>query len=103
MRLQIFVSQHCASCSHSLALARSVASYYPDVGVEVVDLDDPTSEKPTAVFAVPTFLLDGRLLCVGNQEARWIKGRIDAIRESIKHEQSAEESNWSFHGPADAV
>jgi predicted DsbA family dithiol-disulfide isomerase len=81
MRLQVVVSQHCTSCSQSLALGEVVAAHYRYQGmtVEVIDLDDPTVKRPGAVFAVPTFLLDGQLVCVGNQPEELMRRRINML------------------------
>ncbi len=84
MKLQVYVSQHCVSCSHSVALGQAVVSHFDDITLEVLDLEDPLSVKPEQVFAAPTFLLDGRLLCLGNQEEEWLTRRL----EQVKHELS---------------
>ncbi len=83
MKLQVCVSQHCVSCSHSVALAEAVASHFDDVTVEVIDLDDPAAVKPEQVFAVPTFLLDGQLLCLGNQEEEWLTRRLEHVKAAL--------------------
>lgn len=80
MKLQIYVSRHCATCGRSVALGKALASRYFGMDVEVVDLDDPMSIRPQDIFAVPTFLLDGRLLCLGNQDEDWLRRRVDAIQ-----------------------
>jgi hypothetical protein len=83
MRLQVYVSQHCESCSRSAALGNAVASYFDDVTVEVIDLDAPSAIKPDSVFAVPTFLLEGQLLCLGNQEEAWLTHRLQQIKQRM--------------------
>lgn len=83
MKLQVYVSQHCAWCSRSVALAEAVASHFNDVTVEVVDLDDPSASKPDQLFAVPTFLLDGQLLCLGNQEEEWLIRRLQQVKQGM--------------------
>jgi hypothetical protein len=80
MKLQVYISQHCTSCNHSVALGQAVASHFDDVTVQIIDLDDPSTAKPDAVFAVPTFLLDGQLLCLGNQEEEWLTRRLEQVR-----------------------
>ena len=38
----------------------------------VVDLSQPETERPPRVFAVPTYLLDGTVISLGNPEERWL-------------------------------
>ncbi len=83
MKLQVYVSQHCAWCSRSVALSEAVASHFNDVTIEVVDLDDPSASKPDQLFAVPTFLLDGQLLCLGNQEEEWLIRRLQHVKQRM--------------------
>jgi len=54
---------------------RSFRLSFLDVQVEIISLDTPDSERPPAVFAVPTFLLNGELLWLGNPH------REDAIQQ----------------------
>lgn len=83
MKLQVYVSQHCAWCSRSVALGEAVAAHFDDIAVEVVYIDDPSTIKPDLVFAVPTFLLDGQLLCLGNQEEEWLTRRLHQLQQQL--------------------
>jgi alkyl hydroperoxide reductase subunit AhpF len=67
-RLEVYVSSECLNCEESVRLASEVASRFPGVQVRVVDLDRlPDHELlPEAVVAVPTYLLDGRVISLGN-------------------------------------
>ena len=64
--LRVFVEAGCRNCDWALRLAQDVRERFPEVGVEVVDVADPSLERPEEVFAVPTFVLDGRVLSLGN-------------------------------------
>ncbi len=86
MKLQVYISQHCIPCSRSAALGQAVASHFEDMTVEILNLDDPAVPRPDLVFAAPTFLLDGWLLCLGNQEEEWLIQRIKRVQR-MKHEQ----------------
>jgi hypothetical protein len=79
-RLQIVVERSCPGCETARGLAALVrASGPPGVDVELIDLTESGVIRPAAVFAVPTYLLDGRVLCLGNPEAEWLLARLDAI------------------------
>jgi hypothetical protein len=38
----------------------------PGLAVQVIDLADPSATRPSSVFAVPTYVLDGRIVSLGN-------------------------------------
>ncbi|MFQ6058549.1 MAG: hypothetical protein ACE5MB_06705 [Anaerolineae bacterium] len=71
-RLQVFVSDHCWGCREAKAIAREVRARFPGLTVQVIDVDDEASEKPPQVIAVPTYLWDGQVLCLGNPERGWL-------------------------------
>lgn len=64
--LQVFVESGCRACHRSLELTDQARTQFPTLRVEVVNLSDPAALRPDAVFAVPTYLLDGRVLSLGN-------------------------------------
>ena len=65
--LQIFVTDECWTCEESRRIAAAVEEAFPQVNVELVDLT--SSERPDNVFAAPTYMLDGRVISLGNP--RW--------------------------------
>ena len=78
-RLQIVVDRSCLGCETARSLAALVrASGLPGVDVDLVDLAEPGAVRPAAVFAVPTYLLDGRVLSLGNPEPEWLLARLAA-------------------------
>lgn len=64
--LQVFVKDGCILCARSLHLAEQCREMFPALTVEVVDLSSDGDAKPDDVFAVPTFVLNGRVICLGN-------------------------------------
>jgi hypothetical protein len=70
MRLEIYVADHCDPCQHALLIAEE-AKRIPGLEVAVITLDETTPSTPPNVNAVPTYLLDGRVVSLGNpaQEA----------------------------------
>jgi hypothetical protein len=70
MCLDIYIGSHCDNCQEALSLA-ALARGMAGVEVTVIDLDASDAEQavpqvPPTVFAVPTYLLDGQLLSLGN-------------------------------------
>jgi len=64
-RLQIYVASHCLNCEEAMRLANIASHLFPNLIVEVVDLDQ-TPTQATEVFAVPTYVLNGRVCFLGN-------------------------------------
>ncbi len=62
--LVVFVSEHCPCSKDAIQISQRIQNQYPDVKVKVVNVD---VERPDpAVFAVPTYMLDGRIVSLGN-------------------------------------
>lgn len=66
--LQIVVANHCAQCRDAIQLAKQLRQEFLRLDVRVLDLDVPGTIKPDAVFAVPSYLLNGRIVWLGNPE-----------------------------------
>jgi hypothetical protein len=60
-----YVASHCLNCDEALRLACVVARLFPQLEVDVIDLDEPPTDG-TDVFAVPTYVLNGRVCFLGN-------------------------------------
>lgn len=76
--LQIFIESHCSSCRRAAALAEQARGRFPALRVEVVNLSEAGTEPPEEVFAVPTFLLDGAVLSLGNPRPAELMRRLTA-------------------------
>ncbi len=89
IQLEVYVAAHCWQCPTARALAEEMAHEFPALAVRVVDLDQPGAQQPPEVFAVPTFLLNGKIVSLGTpfrgELARQIrsafKGRKDIDRD----------------------
>ncbi len=65
MRLEIYVANHCENCHEALRLAE-VARGVSGIEAHVINLDTTTEPIPSLVIATPMYLLDGRVLSMGN-------------------------------------
>jgi thiol-disulfide isomerase/thioredoxin len=82
--LKIFVTEHCSGCVEARRIAAEVVQNYPHLRVEVIDLNAPEAIVPEAVFATPTYMLNQRIVCLGNpspaEVAGWAKeARVQPI------------------------
>jgi hypothetical protein len=67
-RLTIYLSSSgCIPCRRARELGEALIGAYPDVKVELVDVALLESgELPESVVAVPTYVLDGIVISMGN-------------------------------------
>jgi hypothetical protein len=75
--LKIFITEHCPGCSEAHRIAAGVAQDYPHLKVEVIDINAPEASVPEAVFATPTYMLNSRIVSLGNpspvEVAQWAR------------------------------
>ena len=80
-RLEVYVSRQCLNCDEAVRLAEEAAARYPNVVVCVVDLDLIGSPPPDPVVAVPTYLLNGRVVSLGNPYPEELFARLHEAGE----------------------
>ncbi|HEU0073778.1 MAG TPA: thioredoxin family protein [Dehalococcoidia bacterium] len=78
MALEIYIEAGCSSCGRALALAQEVAQLYPGLIVEVVDISETERSVPDSVFAVPTYVLDGKVVSLGNPSPTELTSMIES-------------------------
>jgi hypothetical protein len=64
--LDVYVAENCFGCEEARRLADVVASRFALLSVRVVDLEREPHARPDAVVAVPSYVLDGRVISLGN-------------------------------------
>ncbi|MFQ5922197.1 MAG: hypothetical protein ACE5M4_05080 [Anaerolineales bacterium] len=74
MRLDIYIDDCCETCDRARQIADQVRERMPQVEVNLIEL---TGEKPDSVFAVPTYLLDGATLYLGNPSEAELFQRLE--------------------------
>ena len=84
LALEIVIANHCQQCRESVHAAEMLQNEFPALEVRVIDLDTPNVVKPEAVFAVPSYLLNGRVVSLGNPELQDLR---ETIRELFKARQ----------------
>ena len=75
--LEVYVSSECPNCDEAVRLAEEAAARYPNVMVRLIDLDElDGNPPPDPVVAVPTYLLNGRVVSLGNPYPEDLFGRL---------------------------
>jgi hypothetical protein len=64
--LDVYVSSQCANCVEARRLANEAGAAYPGLAVRVIDLDATAAARPEYVVAAPTYVLNGRVISLGN-------------------------------------
>lgn len=75
--LDIYIEQDCPGCTTAQELAKQVKNKIPEVEVRIFDLARPNIERPSTVFAVPTYLLNGQRLSLGNPKVDVLLAKIE--------------------------
>lgn len=66
IRLEVYVDDECLVCSRSLAIASQIRTAFPDVVVVVVGPESDDGLHRHLVAAVPTYILNGQVVSLGN-------------------------------------
>jgi hypothetical protein len=75
--LEIFVLPGCIACQRAIDLASQIlTANLPGVFVHLIDLSLPSTIRPATVFAVPTYVLDGRVVSLGNPDPEWLSSQL---------------------------
>jgi hypothetical protein len=81
-RLDVYVSTECLNCGDAVRLAKEVAARYPDLVVRIIDLDQLDGHPPPdPVVAVPTYLLNGAVVSLGNPYPEELFARLHEVVE----------------------
>ncbi len=82
MQLEIYVTRYCANCEEALLIAERACGI-PGLEVKVIDLETPGQSVPQHVFAVPTYLLNGGVVSLGNPRREEF---LTQLRQQIEEE-----------------
>ncbi len=82
MQLDIYVTDECANCEEALLLAER-ARTIAGLKVAVIHLDQPGQRIPPRVVAVPTYVLNGRVVSLGNPEREEF---LAMLRTELQHQ-----------------
>ena len=88
MRLDIYITNQCTNCREALLVAER-ARTIAGLRVAVINLDQPAQHIPPHIFAVPTYVLDGKVVSLGNPERdKFLSMLRTEVQQQIKEEAS---------------
>ena len=65
-RIDVYVAEHCFGCEEARHLALAAASRFAQLSVRIVDLEREPDARPESLVAVPSYVLDGKVISLGN-------------------------------------
>ncbi len=81
IKLDVYITNDCWSCEESERIVLDVSAKLPEVNVEFIDMEK-ADNKPENVFAVPTYLLNGKVISLGNPTREELYQKITALQKS---------------------
>ena len=79
--LHVYIADDCWSCQETRRIVADVASQFPEVEIELRDIN---REQPDDVFAVPTYVLNGRVIFLGNPTREKLCQKLAALQQPVK-------------------
>jgi len=76
VQVDIYVAEHCMTCAYAYEVADTIRAEFPGVDLRVINLSRTSEAIPDAVFATPTYLLNGRLWSLGNPSPEDVQERL---------------------------
>lgn len=74
--LTIYTMTHCPTCTETERIAAEIDARYDDLDVYVINLDQTPALRPSAVFSVPTYVLNDTVVSLGNPYLADLDARI---------------------------
>lgn len=79
--LEIYVEADCFACGRSVAIAAGVREAFSEIDVRMVDLAASGGAHRHLVVAAPTYILNGRVISLGNPEPETLHEAIRQLQE----------------------
>jgi hypothetical protein len=77
------VDDDCLACTRSRLVASEVRRAYPDLEVILLPPDDDGAQHGHLLAAVPTYILDGRVVSLGNPRFEDLDAAIQARAHEV--------------------
>jgi len=81
IKLQVYTLADCWTCEETERIVTDVVSRFPNVEVAVLDM--MSAEKPDDVFAVPTYLINGRIVSLGNPTREELMQKLMSVQNGV--------------------
>ncbi|GJM40498.1 MAG: hypothetical protein DHS20C20_07800 [Ardenticatenaceae bacterium] len=75
--LTVYIADDCWSCEETQRILADVTPNFPELQLRCVNTQK--EPMPEEVFAVPTYLLDGKVISLGNPTRKFLRQRLTAL------------------------
>lgn len=85
--LRVYVAPHCVICREALRIAKRIRRTFAKLNVQVIDLEAKDAKNLDGVFSVPTYVLNGRTVSLGNPEVDVLERKVTAAMSVVEEEK----------------
>ena len=85
-RLEIYIERGCQNCQEAISIADRLSHRTHTVQIHLIDVGQEPHRRPETVFAVPTYILDGEILSLGNPRFEELLATLKQKSESSSDE-----------------
>lgn len=78
--LDIYITDDCWSCEESMRIVNDIIPLFPEAKISLLNLED--NDAPEEVFAVPTYVLNGRVTFLGNPTRKQLINKLKTLQQS---------------------
>ena len=79
--LDIYIAENCWSCGEAVRIVNEITPRFPEIQFSLLDLK--THSAPEEVFAVPTYVINGKVAFLGNPTLEQLVKKLEAVRQEI--------------------
>lgn len=80
-KLDVYIADDCWSCTETGRIVSKVMDEFPSISVETINAE--TGRWPSYVFAAPTYVLNGRVISLGNPGWQQLRDQLrTALRQA---------------------
>jgi hypothetical protein len=83
-KLDVYVRDECWACEESRRIVADVAPQFPEVAIKLRDINN--GNVPSKVFATPTYVLDDRVIYMGNPTREELKEKLALTQQALPRE-----------------
>jgi hypothetical protein len=79
--LDIYITENCWACEESARIAEDIADIFPDITINLRRFNH--CGAPEEVFAVPTYVINGKVAYLGNPSREELIEKLTAVQQTI--------------------
>jgi hypothetical protein len=79
-KLDVYVADECWVCEETRRIVADVAPQFPNVKIELHDINN--GNVPRRVFATPTYVLDDRVIYMGNPTREELEEKLILVQQA---------------------